>query len=359
MNTSAKDIELNTYRLLGNTGLRVSPVCLGTMTFGESWGWGSSYSDSQAVLDYYLDCGGNFIDTANYYTNGESEEFLGRLLTDRRRKVVLATKYTLVMDPLDPNSAGSHRKSLKHAVEDSLRRLKTDYIDLLWVHAWDNRTPTEELLRSLDDLVSRGQVLYLGYSDIPAWKIAETNAIAKMSGLESFQALQLKYSLAERSIERELIPYAKSAGLSIVTWGALHAGVLSGKYHADLIQRGDSDPLPILKDRLREVKQDRLTPKDSRIVMTLGEIARELSCSLAEVALAWLLSRSECIIPIIGARTIGQLKSNLAAWNLKLSPGQLSALSEVSAIELGFPHDFLASPAMQARISGSQIVQMR
>src|SRR5258705_5640675 len=219
------------YRLLGNSGLRVSEAALGTMTFGEDWGWGVGKDESRKVYDAFRNAGGNFIDTANIYTNGTSESFLGEFAKDHRQSMVLATKYTNANPGTDPNAAGNHRKSMMQSVEGSLKRLQTDYIDLYWVHVWDQITPVEEVMRGLDDLVRQGKVLYVGISDAQAWWIAQANTLAQLRGWSPFVGLQIEYSLIERTVERELVPMAKALNLGWTAWAPLAGGMLTGKYH--------------------------------------------------------------------------------------------------------------------------------
>src|SRR5215471_7155104 len=219
------------FRLLGNSGLRVSEAALGTMTFGDDWGWGSAKDEARKVYEAFREAGGNFIDTDNLYTNGTSESFLGEFMEGHRQSIVLATKYTNAAPGLDPNAAGNQRKNMMQAVEASLKRLRTDYIDLYWVHIWDQITPVEEVMRGLDDLVRQGKVLYAGISDAPAWWIAQANTIAALRGWSPFVGLQIEYSLTERTVERELIPMAKALNIGVTAWSPLAGGVLSGKYH--------------------------------------------------------------------------------------------------------------------------------
>src|SRR5580765_4660474 len=221
---------LKDYRLLGRSGLRVSPLCLGTMTFGEDWGWGAGKDDARRMLDAYADAGGNFIDTANLYTNGTSELFLGEFIGGHRESVVMATKYTNAAPGTDPNAAGNQRKNRVQAVEASHERLRSDYIDLYWVHIWDQITPVEEVMRALDDLVRQGKILYVGISDAPAWWIAQANTLAQLRGWSSFVGLQIEYSLIERTVERELIPMAQALNVGVTAWSPLAGGILSGKY---------------------------------------------------------------------------------------------------------------------------------
>src|SRR3982075_3200839 len=221
------------YRLLGNSGLRVSEAALGTMTFGDDWGWGSAKEEARNVYDAFREAGGNFIDTANLYTNGTSESFLGEFMKDHRQSVVLATKYTNAMPGTDPNAAGNHRKNMVQALEASLKRLRTDYVDLYWVHIWDQITPVEEVMRGLDDLVRQGKVLYVGISDAPAWWIAQANTLAALRDWTQFTGLQIEYNLIERTVERELVPMAKALNLGVLAWSPLAKGVLTGKYQSE------------------------------------------------------------------------------------------------------------------------------
>ena len=321
------------YRLFGNSGLRVSEISLGTMTFGEDWGWGSSKDEARKIYDAYRAAGGNFIDTANLYTNGTSETFVGEFMRDHRNSVVLATKYTNAAPSDDANASGNHRKSMMQAVEASLRRLKTDYIDLYWLHIWDQMTPAEEVMRAFDDLVSQGKVLYIGVSDAPAWWIAQANTLADLRGWTQFIGLQIEYSLVERTVERELIPMAKAFNLGLVAWSPLAGGLLSGKYHS-----GNEKDARYTTDMGKSFRRDGERP--DRIVAALQKVSKEVGRSPAQVALAWLQHRDIPVIPIIGARRIPQLQDNLASLELKLTADQLSALNDASAIEMGFPHDF-------------------
>ena len=323
------------YRLFGNSGLRVSEISLGTMTFGEDWGWGSSKDEARKIYDAYRAAGGNFIDTANLYTNGTSETFLGEFMRDHRNSVVLATKYTNAAPSDDANASGNHRKSMMQAVEASLRRLKTDYIDLYWMHVWDQMTPVEEVMRAFDDLVSQGKVLYIGVSDAPAWWIAQANTLAELRGWTRFIGLQIEYSLLERTVERELIPMAKAFNLGLVAWSPLAGGLLSGKYHS-----GTEKDARYTTDMGKSFRRTGEGP--DRVVAALKKVSEQVGHSPAQVALAWLRHRDIPVIPIIGARRIPQLQDNLASLELKLTAEQLSALNDASAIEMGFPHDFFA-----------------
>jgi aryl-alcohol dehydrogenase-like predicted oxidoreductase len=335
------------YRLLGRSGLRVSSICLGTMSFGEQWGFGADPATSHAILSAYADAGGNFLDTANKYHGGETEQIVGgwmRGAPGRRERMVLATKYTLSMDHRDPNASGNHRKNLHRAVEESLQRMQTDYIDLLWVHAWDQYTPYEETMRALDDLVRAGKVLYIGISDTPAWVVSAANTLADLRGWTSFVGLQIEYSLLQRTPERDLLPMAAAFGLSVIAWAPLGAGVLTGKY-----TRGDRS------DSLRRQSNEQRGRTDERaltIARTVDEIADELGCTAAQVATAWVSAQGYAFIPIVGARKLEQLRDSLGAASVTLGADQLAKLDQASKIRLGFPHDFLKSDAVRDLVRG-------
>ena len=320
------------YRLLGNSGLRVSEAALGTMTFGEDWGWGTAKDEARKVYDAFREAGGNFIDTANIYTNGTSETLLGEFLHGHRQSVVLATKYSNSFPGTDPNAAGNHRKNMVQAVEASLKRLKTDYIDLYWLHIWDQITPVEEVMRAFDDLVRQGKVLYIGVSDAPAWWIAQANTLAQLRGWSSFVGLQIEYSLIERTVERELIPMAKALNIGVTAWSPLAGGVLTGKYHG----HGSSEAGRMNTDMAKDFKPEQ--QRADRVVAAVKRLADETGRSLAQVALAWLQHRPVPVIPIIGARKLTQLQDNLASLEVALSPDQVKTLDEASQIEPGFPY---------------------
>jgi aryl-alcohol dehydrogenase-like predicted oxidoreductase len=334
------------YRLLGNSGLRVSEAALGTMTFGEEWGWGSAKDESRKVYDAFRDAGGNFVDTANFYTNGTSESFLGEFMKDHRQTVVLATKYTNANPGTDPNAAGNHRKSMVQALEASLKRLKTDYIDLYWVHIWDQITPVEEVMRGLDDLVRQGKVFYVGISDAPAWWIAQANTLAHLRGWSPFIGLQIEYSLIERTVERELVPMAKTLNLGLTAWSPLARGLLTGKYHG----HGSSELGRMSTDVMKEHMPEQ--QRTARAVAAVKTVSDEIGRGMAQVALAWLRYRPVPVIPIIGARKLSQLQDNLASFDLTLSADQLKILDEASRIELGFPYDIYKKEMVRAIVYG-------
>jgi aryl-alcohol dehydrogenase-like predicted oxidoreductase len=325
------------YKLLGNSGLRVSELCLGTMTFGEDWGWGASPEESRKVYDTFLEAGGNFIDTANVYTNGTSERLLGEFMHGQRERIVLATKYTNAAPGTDPNAAGNQRKSMVQALEASLKRLKTDYIDLYWLHIWDQMTPIEEVMRAFDDLVRQGKILYAGVSDMPAWVVAQANTLADLRGWTPFVGLQVEYSLIERTTERELLPMAAGLGLGVTAWSPLARGVLTGKQLEAGGAKDSRQSHPGLKQFMAS------DARKEAIVREVVALARECGHSPAQVALAWLRQRATPVIPIIGARKLAQVKDNLACVDIRLEPAFLQRLDAVSRIEMGFPHDIFAS----------------
>jgi aryl-alcohol dehydrogenase-like predicted oxidoreductase len=325
------------YKLLGHSGLRVSELCLGTMTFGEEWGWGADFSTCAQMFEAFASAGGNFVDTANLYTNGTSERYVGQLVASDRDRWVVATKYTLNTGQGDLNTGGNHRKNMVQAVEASLKRLNLNYIDLLWLHAWDFTTPVEEVMRAFDDLVRASKVLYIGISDTPAWIVAQANTLAQLRGWTPFIGLQIEYSLKQRTPERELLPMAAAMGLGVTAWSPLGGGVLTGKYNQETPSPGRlSNP-----ESASAIEQ-----RDLEIAATVLQIAAEVGCSPAQVALNWIRHQSG-VIPIIGARSLHQLQENLNCLTVSLSPEQLQSLHAISQISLGFPHDFLNSTMVQ------------
>jgi aryl-alcohol dehydrogenase-like predicted oxidoreductase len=324
-------MALDHYVTLGRSGLRVSPFCLGAMTFGEDLGWGSSVEESQRIIDRFIERGGNFIDTANFYTKSHSEKILGDHVgrhPSKRDRLVIATKFSGNLYPGDPNGGGSGRKSIVAACEQSLRRLQTDFIDLYWLHNWDVHTPIEETMSALADLVRSGKVRYIGVSDTPAWKIAEANVTAHFRGWPAFIGLQVEYSLLERSIEQELVPMARELGLGMTPWSPLKSGLLSGKYtRASAGASGDRGAF--LAGHLNE--------RTFTIVDALEGIARAHDSTPARVALAWVQSQPGVTSTIIGARRIAQLDDNLGALDLRLTPEETAALDQLTRPTLGFP----------------------
>ncbi len=320
------------YRLLGESGLRVSELCLGTMTFGTRH-WGSEADEAARIYRCFRESGGNFVDTANeIYAGGRSEEVLGELIKDHRDEVVLATKYSFAIPGgSDPNMAGNHRKSLKRSVESSLRRLGTDYIDVLWIHGWDEFTPLEETMRALDDLVRRGQVLYLGISNAPAWVVAKCNMLARFKGWTPFVALQAEYNLIERAVEHDLLPMCRHSGLALAAWSPLASGILSGKY-----SEGGNESKRLDSSGLKTLDEASL-----RVAAAVSEVAGEIGRSSSQVALNWLRSKPG-VIPLIGARTLTQLEDNLGCLDFQLEAQHLQQLDELTAPAKHYPHDYLS-----------------
>jgi aryl-alcohol dehydrogenase-like predicted oxidoreductase len=336
------------YKLLGKSGLRVSELCLGTMTFGEEWGFGADKDESRKIFDAFVDAGGNFIDTANKYTNGTSEKYVGEFISSDRDKFVLATKYTLSMNPDDPNSAGNHRKNMVQSVEASLKRLGAEYIDLLWVHAWDPMTPVEEFMRALDDLVRAGKVFYVGISDAPAWIVSQANTLAELRGWSPFVGLQIKYNLLDRTPERDLLPMAKTLDIGVTPWSPLGGGVLTGKYN-----RENSDPKRYgPEDSFGKMM---LNDRNLSIAEKVQQIAAEIGRAASQVALKWLVQKNDrgVVIPIIGARSKTQLDDNMECLGFEIEAQHFAALEDVSKIELGFPHDFLEFEEVRSTIYGN------
>jgi aryl-alcohol dehydrogenase-like predicted oxidoreductase len=326
------------YKLLGASGLRVSELALGTMTFGETWGWGASKDESRKIFEAFAEAGGNFVDTANNYTDGTSEEYVGDLVASDREHFVIATKYTLSTRRDDPNAGGNHRKNMVQALEASLRRLRTDYVDLLWLHMWDGLTPVEEILRTFDDLVRAGKVLYVGFSDTPAWVVSRAHAIASVRGWTPPSAVQLPLSLADRGAQRDHLPMARDLDLAVCAWGTLEGGTLTGKYFAK-----DGGP------RRYSAEPSETEQALAREVMA---VADETGSSPAQVAINWVRQQPGLVIPIIGARTEEQAGDNLASLEHSLSDKQLDRLTDTAPISLGFPHSFLASQHVTELIFG-------
>ncbi len=321
------------YQLLGNSGLRVSELCLGTMTFGETWGWGASKQESQKQFELFAGAGGNFIDTSVNYTDGTSESYIGEFLAKERDYFVVATKYSLTKaSSPDPNSGGNSLKSMRRAVETSLKRLKSDYVDILYLHMWDYLTPVGEVMQGLNNMVRTGKVLYIAFSDTPDWIVAEACTLAEQRGWAKPVALQVPYSIADRAVERSLLPMAKHWGLATLAWGLLEGGILTGKY-----AKGNSEPTRSAREATT------ISPRVQAIVETVKAIAEESGRSMAQVAVNWVRqqTRQGQIIPIIAGRTAAHLADNMAALEWELSADQLRRIDEVSRIEMGFPHDFL------------------
>jgi len=328
------------YKLLGTSGLKVSELCLGTMGFGTEAGWGADKETSFAIIDTFAQAGGNFLDTANIYKLGTSEKIIGEYVSNHDRDYfVLATKYTLKDNLTNPNASGNNRKNMMRSVEESLKRLKTDFIDILYLHIWDNITPIDEVMRAMDDLIKQGKVNYAAISDTPAWVVAKGNTLAELMGWSRFVALQVEYSLLARTPERELLPMAKHFGLTVTPWAPLGGGALTGKY-----LRGEHGRL--------KPESNRLNDRSTNITKVVVGIAEELGVSAGNVALKWTTVQGISCIPIVGATKVNQLENNLKTIDVSLSKEHLQRLNEVSAIELGFPGDFFKEEAVKTNTFG-------
>lgn len=335
------------YKLLGKSGLKVSELALGTMTFGEDWGWGASKEQSRKMFDAFAEAGGNFIDTANHYTDGTSEKFVGEFVGSDRHRFVIATKYSLCGRPGDPNAGGNSRKGMIQTLEASLRRMNTDYIDLYWVHAWDGMTPLEELMRSLDDQVRLGKVLHIGFSDAPAWVIARANTLAELKGWTPFTGIQVQYNLVERTGERELLPMARALGIGVAVWSPLAGGVLTGKYSFKT-----DEPKRFTLDNPHTSAF--VNSRNLKIAQIIVNVAQEIHRTPSQVALNWILQKKDqgTLVPIIAGRNVDQLRDNLQCLVFELSAEHMKRLDEASAISPGFPHDFLLKGFAQDLIYG-------
>jgi aryl-alcohol dehydrogenase-like predicted oxidoreductase len=331
------------YKLLGRSGLRVSELCLGTMTFGDDWGWGAPKDESRKMFDAFAQAGGNFIDTANNYTNGTSEKFTGEFTKADRDHFVIATKYTLSEFATDPNFGGNHRKNMRRSVEGSLKRLDTDHIDLLWLHMWDGMTPVEEVMRALDDLVRAGNVLYVGISDTPAWVVSQANTLADLRGWSRFVAYQGVYSLATRAPERDILPMTQAMEMAFLPWGILEGGEITGKYNVP------SEEPKRSRDTSERVK---------KIASVVMELAEDTGRTPSEIAINWVRQRAYQMIPILGARSEKQLKDNLGCLDFELTQEQIERLNDASPIDLGFPHSFLRSEHVRGLIFGKTFDQI-
>ena len=344
------NLSMNGYITLGRTGLRVSPLCLGTMTFGTEWGWGNEENDARVIFNRYLEAGGNFLDVADGYQRGRSEEMLGKFIHERglRDQVVLATKFTFNPTRGNPNAGGNGRKNIYRALEASLKRLQTEYIDLYWLHAWDRVTPVEEVVSTLNDLIRAGKIRHYGFSDTPAWYVARGQTLAEKEGKDRIAALQLEYSLIERNIEREHIPAAQELGIAVCPWSPLAGGLLSGKYK----RQGDSGTGD---GRLEKIKNNpilnRFNERNWRVVDALVGVSTELGRPPAQVALNWVVTQPGITSTIIGATKLAQLEDNLAALDFTIPAEFRRRLDEATALEPAHPYVFF-QPALQDMLTG-------
>ena len=335
------------YQVFGNTGLKVSELCLGAMTFGNDWGWGSSQDESRAVFDAFAEAGGNFIDTADVYTGGTSERLLGGFIKSERDRYVVATKFTANPQAADPNAAGNSRKNMRRALEASLKRLGTDYVDVYWVHVWDYLTPIEEVMQSFDDLVREGKILYAGLSDAPAWVMSRAQTLAEQQGSTRLAAMQILYSLTERGIEGEFLPMAQTLDLAVCCWSPLDQGLLTGKF-----TKGSAGGDASLRSNLHG---GRVPDEKAAIIEEVEKVAAELACSPAQVALRWLRQRSPRAIPIVGARTESQLRDNLGTVDVTIPDELFERLTSASRRPLAWPHDMYSSPAQSGFTYGGYL----
>ncbi|MCM5680673.1 aldo/keto reductase [Schlegelella sp. S2-27] len=338
--------------------MRVSPLALGTMTFGSDWGWGADDAEARRIFDAYVDRGGNIIDTAINYTNGASERILGQLLKGKRDRVVISTKFTMSRDPGDPNSGGNHRMNLVRSVEASLKQLGTDRIELLHVHAWDFTTSADEVMRALDDLVRSGKVLYLGICNTPAWKVAQLQTLAELRGWSPLVALQIEYSLVERSVEHELMPMAREMGLGVMPWSPLAGGILTGKYSRDDLRQASEAGVSSTRKGVI-ASSGHMTEQSLEIAGVVGDVARAIGATPSQVALAWTLLNPAVAAPVIGARTLAQVQDNLGALDIQLADEHVVRLNDASAPAPIFPARFVSRPMVQTLIFGGAQVQRR
>lgn len=325
------------YKLLGKSGLRVSELCLGAMTLGDDWGWGASRDESKRIFDRFAEAGGNFIDTANNYTNGTSETLVGEFIAADRDYFVVASKYTLTENPTNPNGGGNSRKAMRHTVEKSLRRLNTEYLDVLYLHMWDFMTPVEEVLRSVDDLIRAGKVLYFAFSDTPAWVVSYAVALAEMHGWSRPVAIQVPYSLAGRSPERDIFPMARALDLAVTPWGVIGQGALTGKYN-----KPNDEPK----------RETDASPQEKALAEAVMALAQEIERTPAQVAINYVRAQPGNIVPIIGARSERQMVDNLAALDFSLTPEQVKRLNEATTFRIDFPLSFLTNDHVRGLIFG-------
>ncbi len=352
-------MSFNTYYTLGRSGLRVSRLALGAMTFGTEWGWGADEDTARQLFNTYIDAGGNFIDTADLYTNGTSESWIGKFVAERglRDRVVITTKFSYNAEPGNPNAGGNGRKNILRAVEGSLKRLGTDYIDLYILHTWDQITPAEEVMRTFDDLVRAGKVRHVGLSDTPAWYAARAQTLAEWRGYEPLSTLQLEYSLVERNIEREFIPLGLELGMGVMVWSPLASGLLSGKYKPSEGSFSGEGRMDTMRDTQNPAFQ-KFTERNWKIVAELENIAKELDSSMAQVAVNWTANQPGIGSVIVGATKLSQLEDNLKALDVEIPTELSDRLEAISRPEPQFPYSFF-KPEIQGMIHGGKPVGLK
>ncbi len=345
-------MSLDQYYTLGKSGLRVSRLALGTMTFGSEWGWGADKESAQKLFDHYVEAGGNFVDTADLYTNGTSEKWLGEFVKARglRDKVVIATKFSYNAEPSNPNAGGNGRKNILRAVEGSLKRLDTDYIDLYFLHTWDTLTRPEEVMRTLDDLVKAGKIRHIGLSDVPAWYASRAQTLAEWRGYEPISALQMEYSLIERNLENEFVDLGQETGMGIMVWSPLASGLLSGKYQPSQDKIEGEGRLAAMAGTDNPAF-NKFTERNWKIVATLEEVANEIGQSMASVAINWVANQPSVSSVILGATKLSQLEQNTVALDFDIPRELMQKLNEASQPEVNFPYSFF-TPGMQAMLTG-------
>lgn len=352
-------MSLDRYYTLGRSGLRVSPLCLGTMTFGTEWGWGADENNAHQLFNAYVEAGGNFLDTADGYTNGTSEKWLGKFVAEGnlRDRLIIATKFTFNAQPGNPNAGGNGRKNIMRAVEGSLQRLQTDYIDLYILHAWDQLTPAEEVMRTLDDLVSSGKVRYVGLSDTPGWYAARAQTLAQWRGYEQITSIQLEYSLIERNIEKEFVALGAELGIGITVWSPLGSGLLSGKYKPSEGSFTGEGRLAAVAGSPNPAFQ-KMSERNWKIVAELEAVSKELDRSMAQVALNWIANRPGIASVIIGATKLNQLEDNLKALDFAIPQELSDRLEAISRPDPQFPY-FFFEPTLQGMINGGCKVNLK
>jgi aryl-alcohol dehydrogenase-like predicted oxidoreductase len=339
------------YKLLGRSGIRVSELCLGTSTFGEEWGWGASREESARIFERFAESGGNFVDTSGNHTDGTSERYIGDFVHADRDRFVIATKYGMTIRSDHPNGGGNTRKSMMQALKESMKRMRTDYIDLYWMHIWDFTTPIDEIMRAMDDLVRGGTVLSIGISDTPAWIIAQANSLSEARGWTRPSCIQVRYNLIDRTVEQEYIPMARAFDLALAAWSPLGGGLLTGKYNVTGEPPADA--------RLsRPEWEGRITERALRVAAGVKTLAASCGHTPSQVALSWLRQRPGLNIPILGARSDSQLRENLGCLEFELDTNQLDELDALTRTDPVFPYDMLTSERAKRLVNGELWAQV-